>query len=173
MQSSSSNDSVRQAQAIKDQYEATIRDFERDPARATGMSADEIERRRAAAAAPRQVDIGDKRFNIQSTARAQQILQKGSNEMQLNKRLDEVKKNASFMKSVRWVSIGVSAAAIGMISYMLLLPMVAAHQERAKRQDIRAKRAYFAREQFEREQRLARAAEAEAAAGGKGGSGTA
>eukprot|EP00388_Colpodella_angusta_P006481 GDKJ01019131.1.p1 GENE.GDKJ01019131.1~~GDKJ01019131.1.p1 ORF type:complete len:143 (+),score=15.68 GDKJ01019131.1:49-429(+) len=115
------------------------------------MTNDELARRRTAASSAREVEIGDKNFKIQSTTRAQQIMQQGTNKMALNKRLDEVKKNMGLLHTIRWIAIGTSAVAISMIAYTMLLPIYVAQTERNKRLEMRQARSQHAREQRELE----------------------
>lgn len=123
--------------STKQQFESVVKDFQANPAAASGIPEEELARRRAEAQAARNVQIGDKSFNIRSTARSQQIMQKGTNKLQYKKRMEEIKEKMAMFRYARVVVIATTVMAFYIIGQNVLLPRYVVFAERSRRNQMR------------------------------------
>ncbi|KAH9598975.1 hypothetical protein LSM04_004886 [Trypanosoma melophagium] len=125
----------------------------KDPSKEIGITAEELQQRRKLATSPRNF-VGDgtnRLFEVKSSARAQQIMNKGLLDKQREMRQKEVLKKMGILRKVQ---VGMFIVGIGFVWWMgveFLLPQYAAVQERNRILQIRYERAQMKLEEYEKQ----------------------
>ncbi|KEG13880.1 hypothetical protein DQ04_00731020 [Trypanosoma grayi] len=125
----------------------------RDPSKEIGISAEELQQRRKLASTPRNFvsEQTSRAFEVKSSARAQQIMNKGLATRQREMRKKEI---AAKMTILRRMQVGVFVAGMGLLWWMgaeYLLPQYAAVQQRNRVLQLRQEMAQRKREEYARQ----------------------
>lgn len=152
----SPNDAVKQAASASQQARQSMDSFRSNPEKETGLSRDEIARRQQEAQAPRKhtTDTG-KVVDVKSSTRMQQIMQKGMNKIQQDRKRAEIEKKMTIVKKARWAVLGIGLGIVGYLFSEFLYPQYSRVQERnyklKYRQEMAEKRMqeYLAKQQSE------------------------
>lgn len=102
-----------------------------------GLTRDDLNRRCEEAKAPRSLSAGGKLFSIISTARSQQILQRGLADKMKDKRLREIEGKKQAFVHVRWFATFFGLAGAALLFYDVLLPRLQYRNERNERLRMR------------------------------------
>ncbi|CAD2213366.1 hypothetical protein AGDE_01576 [Angomonas deanei] len=149
----SPQDAVRSTAQMTEQMKDQMERSRKNPGQELGLSADEVARRKAEASKPRSFVSGEtkREFEVKSSSRAQQIMNRGLDRSLREKRLSEFRKNTRLLRKVQ---IGLGIFTLIFLLYMgreFLLPHYAAVQQRNKILQIRAERAKERMEEYARE----------------------
>lgn len=152
----SPEDAVKSTSNMTDGIRQQLENARKNPEKELGITKEELQARQKEAMAPRKfVSEETKReFDVKSSARAQQIMNKGINKIQREKRQRELKDSLKILRKFQIVLSVFGAMFIGWISVEYLLPQYAAVQERNRRMQIRYQRAQARLEEIAREQHL-------------------
>lgn len=139
----SPQDAVKATSSLADGIRQQMEQTRKNPEQELGMTAEELERRRAEATTPRKVTSGvtNRDFEVKSSTRAQQIMNKGINKMQREKKKRELKDSMKILRKFQVVLSIFGVMFIAWIGVEFLLPQYAAVQERQRRMKVRYERA--------------------------------
>ncbi|PWU99015.1 hypothetical protein C4B63_10g438 [Trypanosoma cruzi] len=148
-------DHVRAAADMSSWMRNAVDEARRDPSKEVGISAEELQQRRKMASNPRAFvsEQTSRAFEVKSSARAQQIMNKGLLDRQRETRNKEVLKK---MTILRRIQVGTFFLGIGVAWWMgaeYLLPHYAAVQERNRLLQLRCEMAQRKREEVEAQRR--------------------
>lgn len=136
------NDAVSSIGSRGDETRNTMARMRADPESETGIPKSELERRKAEARAPQKITVGDgKVIDVKSSARTQQIIQKGAAKYQQSKRRKELADKMEIVKKARWVFGALGFAFVGYLATEYLIPQYARIHERTKLMEMRRVRA--------------------------------
>ncbi|EPY35132.1 hypothetical protein STCU_01234 [Strigomonas culicis] len=153
----SPEDAVQSTAKMTEMMKAQMDKSRKDTAGELGLTAEEVSRRRQEANRPREYVSGttQKKFDVKSSARAQQIMQQGIDKTQREKRTGDFKKNMKLMRKFQF-GMGLFIVCFAfVVGREILLPQYAAVQERNRVLQIRSERARARLEQLARERGLA------------------
>lgn len=138
----SADQAVRQTADAAKGAQDSISKFRKDPEGELGMSREELLRRQKEANTPLKVTTPTgKQLDVKSSARAQQIMNKGVDKYQREKRKREIDGKIAIVKKARWVVIGAAIGIIGYIVSEFMYPIYLMRQARTYKLQVREERA--------------------------------
>ncbi|CUF61604.1 transmembrane protein, putative [Bodo saltans] len=118
-----------------------------DPEGEIGITREELLRRQKEAQQSLKVNLGEgKTLDIKSSARAQQIVQRGTAKLQQEKRRKDLADKMELFKKGRWVFSAFAFLFVGYLATEYLLPQYARIQQRGQIMEMRRVRAEAALE---------------------------
>ncbi|CBZ23956.1 conserved hypothetical protein [Leishmania mexicana MHOM/GT/2001/U1103] len=137
--SSSAGDAVKSAQAATDSVQGLLRAARQNPEKELGIPSDELERRQREACTARQFvsESTSRKFEVKSSARAQQIMNQGIDKYQREKRQRDLRHNLSMLRKLQVVLCVFGAGLFGWLTVTYLLPRYFAVQDRQRRMQLR------------------------------------
>ncbi|KPI89799.1 hypothetical protein ABL78_1062 [Leptomonas seymouri] len=139
----STGDAVRSARNVTESVKAQFQAARSNPEKELGIPLEELHRRqREARRSHAYVNEETKRkFEVKSSARAQQIMNKGIDRYQREKRQRDLKKNLSMLRKVQVALCLFATGFFGWFAVSYLLPQYAAVQHRNRCAQMRYERA--------------------------------
>ncbi|CAC9507616.1 conserved hypothetical protein [Leishmania infantum JPCM5] len=141
--SSSAGDAVKSARVTTDSVQGLLRAARQNPEKELGIPLDELERRQREACKARQFvsESTSRKFDVKSSARAQQIMNQGVDKYQREKRQRDLRHNLSMLRKLQVVLCVFGAGLFGWLAVTYLLPRYFAVQDRQRRMQLRYERA--------------------------------
>lgn len=139
----SASDTVKSARDVTDSVKEQFQAARKNPEKELGIPLEELNRRQREARRPHSFvnDETKRKFEVKSSARAQQIMNKGIDKYQREKRQKDLKKNLSMLRKVQVVMCFFAAGLFSWLAVNYLLPQYAAVQDRNRRMQLRFDRA--------------------------------
>jgi hypothetical protein len=134
---------VKSAREVTESVKAQFQAARKDPEKELGIPLDELNRRQREARKPHAFvsEKTSRKFEVKSSARAQQIMNKGIDKYLREKRQKDLKKSLSMLRKVQVVLCFFAAGFFGWLAVSYLLPQYAAVQDRNRRMQMRYERA--------------------------------
>ncbi|AIO00027.1 hypothetical protein LPMP_290760 [Leishmania panamensis] len=143
LRASSAGDAVKSAQGTTSRVQELFRAGRRNPEKELGIPLNELERRQSKARKTRQFvsENTSRTFDVKSSTRAQQIMNRGIDKYQREKRQRDLRSNLSMLRKLQVVLCVFGAGFFGWLSMAYLLPHYFAVQDRHRRMQLRYERA--------------------------------
>lgn len=152
----SAEDAVKSTSEVTDNIRQQLEHARRNPEKELGITSDELRARQREATAPRKYTSAQtkREFDVKSSARAQQIMNRGIDKMQREKRQSELKASMKTLRKFQMLISVLGALFVGWMGVTYLLPQYAAVQERNRRMQIRYERAQARLQEAAKERQL-------------------
>ncbi|KAG5497268.1 hypothetical protein JIQ42_03751 [Leishmania sp. Namibia] len=140
---SSARDAVKAARGATDNVQELFRAARRNPEKELGIPRGELERRQSEARKARQFvsHHTSRKFDVKSSARAQQIMNNGIDKYQREKRQKDLRSSLALVRKMQVVLCVLGAGFFGWLTMTYLLPHYVAVQDRNRRMQLRYERA--------------------------------
>ncbi|KPA80395.1 hypothetical protein ABB37_04643 [Leptomonas pyrrhocoris] len=139
----SPGDVVKSTRDVTESVKAQFQAARKNPEKELGIPLEELNRRQQEARKPHTFVNKEtaRKFEVKSSARAQQIMNKGIDKYQREKRQKDLKLNMSVLRKAQVVLCAVAVGFFGWFAVTYLLPQYAAVQHRNRRMQMRYERA--------------------------------
>lgn len=144
----SSEDAVRSTKGVTESVQSQFEAARKNPEKEIGIPLEELNRRQQEARRPHAFvnEETKRKFDVKSSARAQQIMNKGVDKYQREKRQNDLKGSLKMLRKVQVALCFGAAGLFGWLAVCYLLPQYNAVQHRNKRMQMRYERAQMSRE---------------------------
>ncbi|KAG5473735.1 hypothetical protein LSCM1_04365 [Leishmania martiniquensis] len=134
---------IKSAQGATDSVRELFRAARKNPEKELGIPLDELERRQSEARKARHFvsENSSRRFDVKSSARAQQIMNSGIDKYQRERRQKDLRNNLAMLRKLQVVLCVLGAGLFGWLAVTYLLPHYFAVQDRNRRMQLRYERA--------------------------------